>query len=166
MAKKSSQNSEQSGIAVIATNRQARYRYFLDDPIECGIELQGSEVKALRESNAQIAEAWASIDDGEVWIHNMHIAAYSHAQVHSGHHPTRKRKLLLHRRQIDRLRMRMQTERMTLVPTRLYFKDGRVKVELALGKGKDTVDKRHDIAKRTADREAARDIAASRRERY
>lgn len=154
---------KQTGVQTIATNRQARRRYTLTDTYECGIVLTGSEVKSLRESKVQISDAWASIEDGEVWLHGLHIAPYSHAQQHSGHEPMRDRKLLMHRHQIDRLRLKLQTERLTLVPTKLYFKDGKVKVELAVGKGKSVVDKRQDIAKRDAEREAARSIAEARR---
>ncbi len=152
-----------TGTQVVATNRQARRNYTLGDTFEAGVVLRGSEVKSLRESKVQLAEAWASIDGDEVWINGLHIAPYSRAQAHSGHEPERRRKLLLHRGEIDRIRMRMQLERLALVPLSLYFKEGRLKVELALGKGRNVVDKRHDIAKRDADREAARDIARARR---
>ena len=154
---------KQTGIEVVATNRQARHRYFLSDTYEAGIVLRGSEVKSLREGQVQLNEAWASIDAGEAWLHGMHIAAYSHAQSHSGHDPVRKRKLLLHKHQIERLGLKLQVERLSLVPTKLYFNDGKVKVELAVGKGKNVVDKRQDIAKRDSDREAARAIADARR---
>jgi len=150
-------------VQTIATNRQARHRYTLTDTYECGIVLTGSEVKSLRESKVQISDAWASIEGGEVWLHGLHIAPYSHAQAHSGHDPMRDRKLLMHRHQIERLRLKLQVERLTLVPTKLYFKDGKVKVELAVAKGKSVVDKRQDIAKRDAEREAARSIAEARR---
>jgi SsrA-binding protein len=154
-----------TGTIVVATNRQARRNFELGESFECGIVLRGSEVKSLRESKVQLAEAWAGIDDGEVWINGLHIAPYSHAQDHSGHEPTRRRKLLLHRHQIDRLAHRMQTERLTLVPLKLYFSDGRLKVELALGKGRKTVDKRQELARREADREAQRAVAHQVRDR-
>ena len=154
---------KQTGVQVVATNRQARHRYTLSDTYECGIVLTGSEVKSLREAKVQLSDAWASIDAGEVWLHGLHIAPYSHAQAHSGHQPMRDRKLLMHRHQIERLRLKLQVERLTLVPTKLYFKDGRVKVELAVGKGKNVVDKRQDIARRDSEREAARSIADARR---
>jgi SsrA-binding protein len=154
-----------TGTVVVATNRQARRNFELGESFECGIVLRGSEVKSLRESKVQLAEAWAGIDDGEVWINGLHIAPYSHAQDHSGHEPTRRRKLLLHRHQIDRLAHRMQTERLTLVPLKLYFSDGRLKVELALGKGRKTVDKRQELARREADREAQRAVAHQVRDR-
>ena len=152
-----------TGTQVVATNRQARRNYQLSDTFECGIALRGSEVKSLRESKVQLSDAWASIDDGEVWLNGLHIAPYSRAQAHTGHDPVRRRKLLMHRHEIDRLRLRMQTERLSLVPLQLYFKDGRLKVELAVGKGRNVVDKRQDIARRDADREAAREIARSLR---
>lgn len=155
---------KQSGVQVIATNRQARHRYTLGDTFECGLVLTGSEVKSLRESKAQLNEAWGSIEAGEAWLHGLHIAPYSHAQAYSGHAPVRDRKLLLHRHQIDRIGMKMQVERLTLVPTKLYFLDGKAKVEMALGKGKNVVDKRQDLAKRQSEREAARDIANARRQ--
>lgn len=153
-------------MQVVATNRQARHRYTLSDTYECGIVLTGSEVKSLREAKVQLSDAWASIDAGEVWLHGLHIAPYSHAQAHTGHQPMRDRKLLMHRHQIERLRLKLQVERLTLVPTKLYFKDGKAKIELAVGKGKNVVDKRQDIAKRDADREAAKSIAAARRRQF
>jgi SsrA-binding protein len=154
---------KQTGVQVVATNRQARHRYTLLDSYECGLVLTGSEVKSLREAKVTLGEAWGSVEDGEAWLHGLHIAPYTHAQEHSGHEPTRDRKLLLHRHQIDRIRMKMQLERLTMVPTKLYFSDGKVKVEMALAKGKTTVDKRQDLAQRQSEREAARDIAAARR---
>jgi SsrA-binding protein len=154
-----------TGTQVVATNRQARRNYELGDTFEAGIVLRGSEVKSLRESKVQLTDAWASIDDGEVWLNGLHIAPYSRAQAHTGHEPERRRKLLMHRHEIDRLRLRMQTERLSLVPLQLYFSDGRLKVELAVGKGRNVVDKRQDIARRDADREASREIARARRGR-
>ncbi|MGB6059894.1 MAG: SsrA-binding protein SmpB [Microthrixaceae bacterium] len=154
---------KQTGVQVIATNRQARHRYFLTDTYEAGIVLTGSEVKSLREAKAQLTEAWASIDAGEAWLHGLHIAPYSHSQTYSGHRPDRDRKLLLHRNQIDRIGMKLQLERLSLVPTKLYLSDGKIKVELAVGKGKNVVDKRQDIKRRDSEREAARDIASARR---
>ncbi|MFZ4519416.1 MAG: SsrA-binding protein SmpB [Microthrixaceae bacterium] len=152
-----------TGEQIVATNRQARRNFELEDSFECGIVLRGSEVKSLRESKVQLSDAYAVIDGGEVWLHGLHVAPYSHAQAHTGHEPLRARKLLLHRHQIDRLRHRMQTERLSLVPLRMYFKDGRLKVELAVGRGRKQADKRQDIARRDADREAAREISRSRR---
>lgn len=152
-----------TGTQIVATNRQARRNFELGDTFECGVVLRGSEVKSLRESKVQLTDAWASIDGGEVWLNGLHIAPYSRAQSHTGHEPVRRRKLLMHRGEIERLRLRLQTERLSLVPLQLYFKDGRLKVELAVGKGRNTVDRRQDIARRDADREAAREIARSRK---
>jgi SsrA-binding protein len=149
---------QQDGISVVATNRAARHNFFIEDSFEAGMVLRGSEVKSLRESKVQLAEAFAHLDGGEMWLHNLHIAPYSHSQAHSGHDTLRKRKLLLHRREIDRIAARLQQERLSLVPMRLYFKDGKAKVEIGLGKGKRTVDKRQDIAKRDAEREAQRAV--------
>ncbi|MEZ5237612.1 MAG: SsrA-binding protein SmpB [Microthrixaceae bacterium] len=157
--------SESDDDRTIARNRRARRDYELGDTIEAGIVLTGSEVKSLREATVQISDAYAQVRDGEAWLHGLHIAPYSHAQDHSGHDPERPRKLLLHRNQIDRLGHRVATERLTLVPLALYFRDGRVKVALAPGKGRKTVDKRHDLARREAEREAARAMARSARRR-
>jgi SsrA-binding protein len=146
------------GTTTVATNRSARHNFTIEDTFEAGIVLRGSEVKALRESKAQIGEAFAQLRDGEMWLHNLHIAPYSHAQRHNGHEPLRVRKLLLHRRELDRIALRMQQERLSLLPLRLYFKDGKVKVEIGVGKPKRKVDKRQDLAKAQAEREAAREI--------
>lgn len=143
---------------VIATNRAARHHFHIEDTYECGMVLRGSEVKSLRESKVQLADAYGQLDGRELWLHNLHIGQYSHSQRHSGHEPLRRRKLLLHRREIDRIATRLQTERLSLVPLRLYFKDGKAKLELGLGRGKRQVDKRQDIARRDAEREAARAI--------
>ena len=143
----------EEGITVIATNRAARHNYSLGDTYECGIVLRGSEVKSLRESKTQITEAFAQLSGNEMWLHNLHIAAYSHSQRQTGHETLRVRKLLLNRRELDRIRAKVQTDRLSLVPTRIYFKDGKAKVEIALGKGKTKGDKRQDLAKRDADKE-------------
>ncbi len=151
-------------LLVVATNRQARRNFELGDTYECGIVLRGSEVKSLRESKVQLTESYAAVENGEMWLHGLHIAPYSHAQSHTGHDTVRPRKLLLHRQEIERIRHRLQVERLALVPLRLYFKDGRAKVEIAVGKGRRTVDKRQDIARRDAEREAARAVARGRRD--
>jgi len=153
------------GIKNIATNRAARHNYTLGDAYECGIVLRGSEVKSLRESKVQIVDAFAQISNGEVFLHNLHIAPYSHSQTHTGHDPMRVRKLLLNRREIDRIRRKMQTDRLSLVPTRIYFKEGRAKVEIAMGKGKTKGDQRQDIAKREANMEARREIGRALKQR-
>lgn len=168
MAKSSKPAGSQAppGVKVIATNRQARRNYAILETIEAGVVLQGAEVKSLRESKVQLSESYARIDDGELWLVGLHIAPYSRAASFSPV-PDRNRKLLARRSEIDRLRARVDQDRLTLVPLRLYFKDGRAKVELGLGKGRRTIDKRDVIAKRDADLEARRGMArsASRKDR-
>lgn len=151
------------GTKVIATNRRARRDYELGEVVECGIVLKGSEVKSLRESKVQLADAYARIDNGEMWLLGLHIAPYSHGHGVMGHEPDRPRKLLLHRAEIQRIGSKLDQDRLTLVPLSLYFKDGRAKVEIALGKGRRMVDRREEIARRDADREAARAMARSQR---
>lgn len=151
------------GSKVIASNRRARHDYDVLDVVEAGIALQGSEVKSLRESKVQMADAYARVEDGEVWLHGIHISPYLHAASHTGHDPARRRKLLLHRDEIGRLGARIAQDRLALIPLSLYFKEGRAKVELAVARGRRRYDKRQAIAKRDADREAARAMAAARR---
>jgi len=139
-----------TGTKVVATNRQARRNYSVLDTIEAGLVLRGSEVKSLRESKVQIADAFARIDSGEIWLHGLHIAPYLYSQDHSGHDPDRKRKLLLHGNEIERLRSRVDPEQLQLIPLSIYFKDGRAKVELALAKSRNTYDKRRALAERDA----------------
>jgi SsrA-binding protein len=142
----------------VATNRNASYRYNLLDRWEAGMELQGSEVKSIRNGGVQIKDAYASLTDGEVWLHNMHIAPYGPA-ARDGHEPERPRKLLLHRKEIERLIGKTQEKGLTLVPTRVYFKGARAKVEIALAKGKDHVDKRRDLKAKDQKREIDRALA-------
>ncbi len=144
-----------SGRKVVATNRQARFNYEILDTFEAGMVLRGSEVKSLRAGHVQLKDAYADIRDGEVWLVNAHISPYGFAE-HGGHEPERQRKLLLHRREIDRLFGRIREEGLTLVPTQVYFSNGRAKVELGLGKGKKRHDKRRDIIERQQQREMAR----------
>jgi SsrA-binding protein len=143
----------------VASNRQASYRFNLLDRVEAGVVLQGTEVKALREGKAQLKDAYATVDDGEVWLHNVHIPPYKPA-ARENHEPERPRKLLLHRKQIERLIGQVAQKGLTLVPTRIYFKDGRAKVELALAQGKDRFDKRQAIR----ERETRRDMDRALRE--
>jgi SsrA-binding protein len=143
------------GEKLVADNRRARHEYELLERIEAGIVLQGTEVKALREGRATIERAYADVRGNEVWLVGANIAAYDKGGF-ANHDPERDRKLLLHRREIERLRGRVQEQGLTLVPTRLYFKDGRAKVEIALGRGKHVRDKRRDIARREADRQIER----------
>ena len=148
-----------SGTKLIAANRRARRTYEVLETVEAGLVLRGSEVKSLRAAHVQLGDAYARIDGGEAWLVSMHIAPYDHAQVHSGHDPDRRRKLLLHRSELDRLRSIVDEQNLSLIPLALYFKDGRAKVELALARGRKTYDKRQVLAKRDADREAARAVA-------
>jgi SsrA-binding protein len=148
---------------VVATNRRARHDYEILDTIEAGIMLRGSEVKSLRESKVTLTDAYARIVDHELWLIGLHITPYSHAAAHTGHPVERDRKLLAHRSEIDELSQRLSQEHLTLVPLRLYFAGGRVKVEVALARGRKTHDKRQAIAKRDADLEARKAIAANRR---
>jgi SsrA-binding protein len=153
-----------SGTKPIATNRQARRNYEVLETIEAGLVLRGSEVKSLRLGQVQIRDAYARFEGHEVWLQSLHIAPYDHAQEHSGHEPDRRRKLLLHRDEIDRLRAKVDEQRLSLVPLSIYFKDGRAKVDLALARGRKTYDKRQVIARRDADRDAARAIARAGRD--
>src|SRR5438552_2125707 len=139
----------------VATNRQASYRYNLIERFECGIALTGTEVKSLREGNAQLKDAYAVVRDGEVWLVGMYIAPYGPA-ARDNHDPERPRKLLLHRSEIDRLIGRTRERGLTLVPTRVYFSGGRAKVEIALARGKDFYDKRESIRRRETAREVQR----------
>jgi SsrA-binding protein len=139
----------------VATNRQAAHRFELLDKVEAGIVLQGTEVKALRQGSAQIKDGYASIRDGEIWLHNVHIPPYGPAS-RDNHEPERPRKLLLHRREIERLVGRVNERGLTLVPTRLYFAGPRAKVEIALARGKDRFDKREAIKKRDTQRDMQR----------
>ncbi|HET9077370.1 MAG TPA: SsrA-binding protein SmpB [Acidimicrobiales bacterium] len=148
---------------VVAQNRRARHDYDILDTYEAGLVLVGSEVKSLREGKAQLRDSFARVQDGEVWLYGVHIPPYVFATGFGSVDPDRRRKLLLHRRQIDEMLRRTGQESLTLVPLSLYFKDGRAKVDLALAKGRRLYDKRHAIAARDAEREARRESAALRR---
>jgi SsrA-binding protein len=150
------------GEKLVADNRRARHEYELLERIEAGLVLQGTEVKALREGRATIQRAFADVRGDEVWLVGANIAAYDKGGF-ANHDPERDRKLLLHRREIDRLRGRVQEQGLTLVPTRLYFKDGRAKVEIALARGKQVRDKRRDISRREADRQIERALKSRNR---
>ena len=150
------------GTRLVAENRRARHDYELLERVEAGLVLTGTEVKSLREGRASLARAYAEIRDGEAWLVGAHIASYASAG-YATHDPDRDRKLLLHRREIDRLAGRVAERGLTLVPTRLYFKDGRAKVEIALARGKEKRDKRRDIAKREAERAIERALKSRQR---
>ena len=146
--------AREQGQKVIARNRRARHDYHIEDTYEAGLVLTGTEVKSLRAGRASLADGFAQISDGEVWLHNVHIPEYTQG-TWTNHTPRRIRKLLLHRKEIDRLVSKTQEQGLTLVPLSLYFKDGNVKVELALARGKRTYDKRQDLARRDVVRDAA-----------
>ena len=157
MAKK---RKRKSAAGDVATNRQAAFRFNLLERFEAGIVLQGSEVKSLRNGSVQLKDAYAEVRDGELWLRNMHIAPYAPAR--DNHDPERPRKLLLHRREIERLLEASAEKGLTIVPTRIYFNGPRAKVELALAKGKDMYDKRRSIK----DRDVKREIDRAMSERY
>ncbi len=139
----------------IAVNRRARHDYFIEESLEAGLVLTGSEVKSLRAGKAQLKDSYAQLKHGELWLVNAHISEYSPA-AQFGHDPVRARKLLLHRREIDRLAGKVKEQGLTLIPMRLYFKQGRAKVELGLARGKKLYDKRESIKAREVRRELDR----------
>lgn len=143
------------GVKVVAHNRKARHEYFLLDTYEAGIVLKGSEIKSIRAGKLSLAQAYVSIEGGEAWLTNAHIAPYDQANRFN-HDPLRPRKLLLHRKQIKKLYENVRQKGATIVPLRVYLKDGKAKVEIALAKGKKHYDKRAEIAKRDAQREMDR----------
>ena len=145
----------------VATNRRAGHKFELLERVECGIELLGTEVKSLRDGKAQLGDAYAVIDGGEVWLRNMHIPPYAPASTNN-HDPERPRKLLLHRYEIERLFGRSQRRGLTLIPTRIYFKGSLAKVELALARGKEQRDRRREIS----DRDQQRDMEREHRRRF
>ena len=147
--------SKERGRKVIVSNRKARHDYSILDTYEAGIALVGTEVKSLREGRASLVDAFATVDDGEVWLRNLHIPEYA-LGTWTNHTPRRTRKLLLHKGEIERLIGKTKESGLSLVPLSMYFKDGKVKVELALAKGKKAYDKRQALAKRDAEREIAK----------
>jgi SsrA-binding protein len=147
---------------LIVDNRRARHDYHLSDRVEAGLVLSGTEVKSLRDGNATLQQAYAEVREGEAWLNGLHIPEYTQGN-RANHDPDRPRKLLLHRREIDRMYGQVRERGYTVVPTRLYFKDGRVKVELALARGKEVRDKRRDIAARDAKRQIERELKSIRR---
>jgi len=149
------------GSNVIAENRRARHDYHLLERVEAGLQLTGTEVKSLRAGEVQLGQAYAEIRDGEAWLVGASIAEYAQGNLQN-HRPERDRKLLLHRREIDSLAGQVREKGLTLVPTRLYFKDGRVKVELAVARGKERIDKRRDLAERDARRQIQRALKSRR----
>jgi SsrA-binding protein len=149
------------GTKVIARNRRARHDYDIQDVLEAGLVLTGTEVKSLRAGRASLTDGFGQVTDNEVWLHNVHIPEYA-LGTWTNHEPRRTRKLLLHRKQIDRLAVATAERGLTLVPLSLYFKDGKAKVELAVARGKRTYDKRHDLARKDAAREIDRALRRRR----
>jgi SsrA-binding protein len=149
-------STDRTGTKIIASNRKARHDYAIEDSFECGIVLQGSEVKSLRLGHIQIADAYARIVGGEVWLDGVHIPPYQFAHGVGAHDPDRPRKLLLHANEVARLQSEVARERLSMVPLAFYFRDGKVKVELGVGKGRRKSDKRSALAERDSQREMAR----------
>jgi SsrA-binding protein len=145
------------GEKTITTNRKARHDYFIIESMEAGIVLQGTEVKSLRLGQANLKDSYAAIRGGEVWLYHVHISPYDHGNIYN-HDPVRPRKLLLHRREIKRLIGKVEERGMTLVPLRMYFKNGKAKVELGLARGKRQYDRRQDIARRDSERDMQREL--------
>lgn len=155
--------SNPAGRKLIASNRRARHDYSIIDSIEAGIVLSGSEVKALREGHAQIGDAFARIIRGQVWLDGMHIPPYQYGHGVGAHDPNRARKLLMHRREIQKLDHEVATEHLALIPLSLYFKDGRVKVELGVGRGRKKADKRQALAERDSKLEMQKAMGRARK---
>ena len=143
------------GVKVLAQNKKARHDYFIEDTLECGIALQGTEVKSIRGGQLNLKDSYAQVKNGELLLVGMHVSPYAQGNIFN-HDPFRTRKLLAHKREIVRLGREQQTEGMSLIPLSLYLRDGKVKVELAVEKGKKLYDKRHSIAERDAGREMDR----------
>jgi len=153
---------EKSDVTVVATNRRARHNYEIEQTFEAGIALVGSEVKTLRSGKASLQDAYGVVNKNEVWVYGVHIPEYPQASLQN-HEPTRARKLLMHKKEINKLAARTLQEGFTLVPLRLYFKGNKVKVEIALARGRRKWDKREAIAKREATREMAKHAGAVKR---
>jgi len=149
------------GKKIIASNRRARHDYTIEDTVEAGLVLTGTEVKSLRAGRATLSDGFGQISDGEAWLHGVHIPEYTQG-TWTNHDPRRIRKLLLHRKEIDKLASSVSERGLTLIPLSLYFSDGKVKIELGLARGKRTYDKRQDLAKRDAAREVERALRRRR----
>ena len=165
MAKSQKKRTIPAGATAVATNRAARRDDDNRDTHEVGIGLKGSAVKSRRESKVQLADAYAIVYRGELWLVGLHISAYSHSAAAFAHDPDRRRKLLAHRDEIERWSSRVDREKLAIIPLALYFKDGKAKLELALARGRSRADRRHDIAKRDAEREARRAMSSAVRAR-
>lgn len=154
--------AKETGRKLIAQNKRARHDYHILETYECGLVLTGTEVKSLRQGRASIVDGFGQLDGGEAWLHNVHIPEYTQG-TWTNHSARRKRKLLLHRSEIDKLIGKTQTTGVTLVPLQLYFVDGRAKIELALARGKREYDKRQTLREQQDRREAERAVSAARR---
>ncbi|ALC22883.1 SsrA-binding protein SmpB [Streptomyces pristinaespiralis] len=154
--------AKETGRKLIAQNKKARHDYHILDTYECGLVLMGTEVKSLRQGRASLADGFVQIDGNEAWLHNVHVPEYSQG-TWTNHSARRKRKLLMHREEIDKLESKSQETGHTIVPLALYFKDGRAKVEIALAKGKKEYDKRQTLREKQDRREADRAMSAVRR---
>ncbi len=163
MGKTKKDSGKDPNSKLIASNRVARRNYSIDETIEAGLVLQGSEVKSMRDGQVQLADAYARIRDGEAWLEGVHVAPYSFAVGIGAHEPDRSRKLLLHVDEIRRLKAEIDQERVSIVPLSMYFKNGRVKVELGIGKGRNKGDKRQAIAERDSKREVQRELGRQRK---
>ena len=160
---KAQQATNKDGYQLVAENRKARHDFFVEDALEAGLALTGTEVKSLRAHRVNLRDSYTRINkNGEAFLHGVHIAAYAPAGQFS-HHETRPRKLLMHRREIDRLWGRVREKGYSIVPLKIYFKSGRAKVELGLAKGKHSYDKREAIARKTSDREIERALKSRNR---
>jgi SsrA-binding protein len=148
---------KEQGRKVVAQNKKARHDYHLEDTFEAGLVLVGTEVKSLRMGRASLVDGFVDIEDHEAWLHGVHIPEYTQG-TWTNHSARRKRKLLLNRVEIDKIERKVNEKGFTIIPTALYFKDGRAKVEISLAKGKKSWDKRHALAERQADREKEQDI--------
>jgi SsrA-binding protein len=153
--------TSEQGKKVIARNRRARHEYHIEDVYEAGLVLTGTEVKSLRAGRASLADGFGQVSNHEIFLHNVHIPEYTQG-TWTNHEPRRTRKLLMHRKEIDKLATETSERGLTLVPLSLYFKDGKAKVELAVARGKRTYDKRHDLARRDAAREVERALRRRR----
>ena len=151
----------EQGTKIVARNKRARHDYAIEDEVEAGLVLTGTEVKSLRADRASLTDGFGLITDGEAWLHGVHIPEYTQG-TWTNHEPRRIRKLLLHRKEIEKLARSTQEQGLTLVPLSLYFKDGKAKIELGLGRGKRSYDKRQDLAKRDAAREVDRELRRRR----
>ena len=157
---KTAKADSRRGDQVVITNRRARYDYHILETWECGIVLAGAEVKSIRDSRANLQDSYARVEDHEVWLHGMHVSPYAYSRGDLD--PVRKRKLLLHHREIDEIERGVSEKGVTLVPMRVYFKDGRAKVEIAMARGKKAYDKRQSLAERDAKRETERAMKGAR----